>query len=383
MFKTLTFQRGQACWFQGPPDFINSILLDLSLTCCVIALVLFWLHSLSVRSMRKDQATAKKMLNWHDLCVVSFLDSDNGGARDACYMVGFGGDLVSDVLPGSMMGLPWTLCHFLGGGTVGFFPLEARIPCLSIPTSKAPPQKVLWHLDGVLGEVLFPSSRPMSEVYCPSHFFPHGSGFSNHSLFPSCCVFISCHSVWTHCSGVCPWSTGCRSRILHLPTCLSQFFGSCGGMVLGGGGLSESVSPETPPNVDVDNIAGMGVEVVEGTVETKEAREEIVEVEDVVKGGSWMSVGDETATTVLIMASMSLGLGQCNETLRAAHPPREMTATQLDTQQGAGPITSPTRRFEFDFGDMFVDISKPLMDKDMVTSAASAKMLRGRTSCRA
>ncbi len=98
--------------------------------------------------------------------------------------------------------------------------------------------------------------------------------------------------------------------------------------------------------MDVDDIAGMGVEVVEGTVEEKEAREEIVEVEDVVKGGNWMSVGDEMATTVLTTVSMSLGSGQCDETSRAAHPPCEMTATQLDTRQGADPVTSPTRHFE-------------------------------------
>ncbi len=165
------FPEGAGLLVSGTPDFIDGILLDLGLTCHVIALVLFRLHSSTVRSMHKDQATAKEVLNWHDLRVISFLDSGNGGAMDACYMVGFGGDLVSDVLPGSMMGLPWTLRYFLGGGTIGFFPLKTRVPCLSIPTSEAPPQKVLWHLNAVLGKGLFLSSPPMSEVYCPSHFF--------------------------------------------------------------------------------------------------------------------------------------------------------------------------------------------------------------------
>jgi hypothetical protein len=128
----------------------------------------------------------------------------------------------------------------------------------------------------------------------------------------------------------------------------------------GGGGLSESVSLETPPNVDVGDIAGMGVEVVEGRVEEKEAREEIVEVKDVVKEGDGLSIEDEMAMTGLTMASISSGSGQCYETLRAAHPSCEMTATpQIDTRWEAGPITSPTWHFEFDFGDTFVDVSKP------------------------
>jgi hypothetical protein len=137
------FLEGVGLSVSGSPDFIDGILLDLSPTHRVIALVLFRLHSSTMRSMRKDWATAKEVLNWHDLRVVSFLDSNNGGATDACYMAGFGGDLVSDVLLSLMMGLPWTLRHFLGRGTVGFFPLEARVPRSSIPTSKAPPQKVL------------------------------------------------------------------------------------------------------------------------------------------------------------------------------------------------------------------------------------------------
>jgi hypothetical protein len=86
-------------------------------------------------------------------------------------MFGFSGDVVADILPRLSMGLPWTLCHFLDGGTPGLFPIEAWVPCLSIPTTKAPPGKVLWHLGAVLGEGLFFCSKPLYAVCCLSYFF--------------------------------------------------------------------------------------------------------------------------------------------------------------------------------------------------------------------
>jgi hypothetical protein len=155
----------------GSSALIDDILLCLGLTRQVIVLVLFWLCSLTVCGLRKDWAMAKEVLNWHGPRVVSFLDSNNGGTTDACYMFGFGRDVVAHVLWCSTVGLPRTLCHFLGGGAVGFFPIKARIPCSSIPTTVAPPRKVLWHLDVALGEGLFSCSMPLSAVYCPSHFF--------------------------------------------------------------------------------------------------------------------------------------------------------------------------------------------------------------------
>jgi hypothetical protein len=103
---------------------------------------------------------------------VSFLDSDNKGATDACYMFGFGDDVVAKTLLCSTMGLPRTLRHLLDGGTMGVFPVEAHVPRASILSPEAPPWKVLWHLNAVLGEGLFPCSHPLSKVYCPSHFFP-------------------------------------------------------------------------------------------------------------------------------------------------------------------------------------------------------------------
>ena len=101
---------------------------------------------------------------------MSFPNADNGGGMDACHVFGFGNDLGSTCLPGLTMGLRQTLCHFLDGGT-RFFSQLARVPRLSIPDIAAPPRKVLWHLDMVLGEELFPCSQPQSMVLCPSHFF--------------------------------------------------------------------------------------------------------------------------------------------------------------------------------------------------------------------
>jgi hypothetical protein len=159
--KHSSFPEGTGLLVLGSSALINGILLGLGLTRQVIASVHFWLHSSTVCGLRKNWVTAKEVLNRHGLRVVSFLDCNNGGAMDACCMFGFGGNVVPDVLLRSMMGLPWTLRHFLDGGTMGFFPIEARVPRSSIPTTEAPPRKVLWHLDAVLGEGLFPCSRPL------------------------------------------------------------------------------------------------------------------------------------------------------------------------------------------------------------------------------
>ncbi len=118
------FPEGAGLMVSGSPAFIDGILSDLGLTCHVIALVLFRLHGSTVRSMHKDCVTTKEVLNWHDLHIVSFLDSDNRGATDTCYMLGFGSDLVSDILPGSMKGLPWTLRHCLEGTALVSSPLR-------------------------------------------------------------------------------------------------------------------------------------------------------------------------------------------------------------------------------------------------------------------
>ncbi len=156
----------------GSPAFICGILAEIGPTRRLIVLVLPRLRDATLRGLWKDRAAAKALLSWHNLHPMSFPDADNGGAMDACHVFGFGNDLGSTCLPGLTMGLLQTLRHFLDEGTKGFFPELARVPCSSVLDVAEPPRKVLWHLDVVLGEGLFPCSQPQSVVLCPSHFFP-------------------------------------------------------------------------------------------------------------------------------------------------------------------------------------------------------------------
>ena len=138
----------------------------------IIALVEINLCGATRRGLRKSRVSAKELLKRHGMQPVSFLDSENRGATDACYVLGFRGDLGSDILPMDLKGLPLTLCHFLYGGANGAFPKTSRVHHLSVSMVGNPTWSVLWHLDAVLGEELFPCTRPRSLVYCPSHFFP-------------------------------------------------------------------------------------------------------------------------------------------------------------------------------------------------------------------
>ena len=108
----------------------------------------------------------------HGLRLAFFLDSDNGGATDACHVFGFGHDLGSSILPVSDRGLALTFRHFLDGGTEGRFLDSQKVLKSTIPESLSPPRIVLWHQDVVMSTGLFPSLLPGSRVYCPSHFFP-------------------------------------------------------------------------------------------------------------------------------------------------------------------------------------------------------------------
>ncbi len=114
----------------------------------------------------------KEVLAWHGLWPVSFPESDNGRAMDACHVIGFGEDLGSSVLPVSLFGLPQTVWHFLNGGVSGSFPASAWVTQASVSPVIDPPRKVLWHDDVVLGKGLFPCSQQLLLVLCPSHFFP-------------------------------------------------------------------------------------------------------------------------------------------------------------------------------------------------------------------
>jgi hypothetical protein len=156
----------------GTKGFINGILWDIGPTCRLIISVLIRLHSATLRGHWKDCTLAKELLSQHNLHPVPFPDADNEGATDVCHVFGFGGDLVSNVLLASSMDLTRTLHHFLDGGTVDFFPEMAWVHCLSVLVVSKPPRRVLWHLDAVLGEGLFPCSQPPSLVYCPSYFSP-------------------------------------------------------------------------------------------------------------------------------------------------------------------------------------------------------------------
>jgi hypothetical protein len=138
----------------------------------IIALVEISLCGPILRGLRKSRALAKELLTRHGMQPVSFLDSENGGATDACHVLGFRRDLGLDGLRTASKGLPLTIRHFLDGGAKGAFPQTSRVPRLSVSVVDDPPWSVLWHLDTVRGEGLFPCTRPRSLVYCPSHFFP-------------------------------------------------------------------------------------------------------------------------------------------------------------------------------------------------------------------
>ena len=156
----------------GSARFVDGIMGTVGPTRRIIALVEISLRGATLRVLRKSRASAKKLLTRHGMQPVSFLDSENGGATGACHVLGFGRDLGSDGLPPALTGLPLTLRHFLDGGAKGAFPQTSRVPRSSVSVVDDPPRSVLWHLDTVRGEGLFPCTRPRSLVYCPSHFFP-------------------------------------------------------------------------------------------------------------------------------------------------------------------------------------------------------------------
>jgi len=170
--KTTEFPEGVGLLVSGSKRFIDGIMRAVGPTHWIIALVEIKLHGATLRGLRKSRALAKELLKHHGMHPVSFLDAENGGATDACHVFGFGGDLCLDILPTSLKGLPLTLRHFLDGGVKGAYPKISRVPHSAMLVVPDPPRAVLWHLDAVLGEGLFPCTRPRSLVYCPSHFFP-------------------------------------------------------------------------------------------------------------------------------------------------------------------------------------------------------------------
>ncbi len=92
------------------------------------------------KTHREDRAKAQTLLLSHGLLSVFFLDSNNGGANDACHVFGFGDDLGSSILPVSDRGFAQTVRHFLDGGTEGWFLDSQRVLKLTIPKSLSPPR---------------------------------------------------------------------------------------------------------------------------------------------------------------------------------------------------------------------------------------------------
>jgi hypothetical protein len=149
--KTTVFPEGVGLLVSGFERFIDGIIADVVLTHRIIALVVTKLRGASVQGLCKERVLAKELLDWHGLHPISFLDAENGGATDACHVIGFGGDLCLNILPTSLKGLPLTLCHFLNGGAKGSFLESSRVPRLAVLVITDPPRSVLRHLDAVLG----------------------------------------------------------------------------------------------------------------------------------------------------------------------------------------------------------------------------------------
>ncbi len=145
------FLEGAGLLVSGSSTFIDGMFLASGRRPRVVASVLLQLCGSTVWGLCKDQVAAKDVLHCHGLTVILFFDADIGGATDACYIVGFGEDLGSTILPQPVAGLSRTLRHFVDGGTSGSFPHDSRVLWYLIPLIDDPPWKVLWHLDVVLG----------------------------------------------------------------------------------------------------------------------------------------------------------------------------------------------------------------------------------------
>ena len=352
-----SFPEGTGLLLSGSATFVDGVLNGFSPTPRrVIASVLIRLQDATVRGLRKDKALARALLVTHGLRPVVFPDSDNGGATDAYHTIGFGADLCSSILPSSSMGLPRTLRHFLDGGATGSFPDSVRVVRSSVPVVLDPPRKVLWHSDTVLGEGLFPCSRPRSLVLCPSHFFPRH---------------------WIRRMLTLPE----LFRLYQLPLELDT-------------GL-RTLSPDTwlpfedspPPDLYVSIFRQMwGVEggfcedkegedkkgIVEGIVEDEKAL--LVKGKEVGReeGGEGRKEGVECRSEVHVKVDEVL---PSSSKPSADPPPRScvMTASTLDTRSEE---RSSRRTLHFDFGDTFVDVGDSLTDDDTVTSGASEVTLR-------
>jgi hypothetical protein len=158
--NTTSLPAGVGLLVSGSKRFINGIMGAVGPTQRIIALVEISLRGATVQLLRKNRASAMELLTWHGMQPILIRDSENGGATDACHVLGFGHDLGSDGVPTASKGLPLTLRHFLDGGAQGPFPKTSRVPRSAVPVVDGPPQSVLWHLDRVLGGGALPVHPP-------------------------------------------------------------------------------------------------------------------------------------------------------------------------------------------------------------------------------
>ena len=338
----------------GSKRFIDGIMGTVGPTRRVMALVEISLHGATLQVLRKCRASAKELLTRHGMQPVFFLDSENGGAANACHVLGFRQDLASEGVPKVSKGLPLTLRHFLDGGAKGAFLRTSRVPRSSVSVVDNPPRSVLWHLDTVRGEGLFPCTRPRLLVYCPSHFFPGQWIWRSLTLQELLRLYRLPLTLDLLLRDLDPERGVPFEDTPALDVFVSifrQLWGVCGGLVLGpvsvetpnyGGGEIDSVALEDSLAVDLMDPVSLEDSV------TLKLEEDIWEVEKVVKA----SAGSPTP------------------------PPSVMTADiGLETQGSAGVEVIGPPAWKFDFGDCFGDSCGGLTDEDTVTSLASKETL--------
>ena len=337
----------------GSKRFINGIMGTVGSTHRIIASVETSLRGATLRGLRKSRASAKELLARLGMQPVSLLDSDYGRATDACHVIGFGRDLASDGVPTVSKSLPLTLRHFLDGGAKGVFLRTSRVPRLTVPVIDDPPRSVLWHLDTVRGEGLFPCTRPRSLVYCPSHFFPGQWLRRLLTLQELLRLYRLPLSLDPLLRDLDP-ERGLPFEDAPAPdvfvSIFRQLWGVGGGVVLG------PVSVETP-NCGGSEIDSGAVEVVvpvsvEVAVAVK-LKEDIVDVEKVDKAKRVAGAGPPSP------------------------PPSVMTADiGLETRGSAGlELTGPPATWQFELDACFGDSCGGLTDEDTVTSLASKETL--------
>ena len=123
----------------GSQDFFEYAFGLVGLMGPVIALVSLQLRGTPQKELRKHRSLAKELLWRCGLRWVSFLDSNNGGAMDACHLFGFVSSLGLDIFLPSQGGLQLMLRHFLDSGTKGSFPPGTRVAPSLVPAISTPP----------------------------------------------------------------------------------------------------------------------------------------------------------------------------------------------------------------------------------------------------